>query len=47
LSGTVDGAETQIDLSDFEISVQDIPGWLVASENGLTVTLDIKPLLMN
>ncbi|CAD5271621.1 MULTISPECIES: isoleucine--tRNA ligase [unclassified Imperialibacter] len=26
---------------DFEISSEDIPGWLVASENGLTVALDI------
>ncbi|MEP3390119.1 MAG: DUF5915 domain-containing protein, partial [Reichenbachiella sp.] len=25
-----------------EISSQDIPGWLVASENGLTVALDIQ-----
>jgi isoleucyl-tRNA synthetase len=40
-SGIVEGAEIQLDLSDFEINAQDIPGWLVASENGLTVALDI------
>ena len=28
-------------MADFEIAAQDIPGWLVASENGLTVALDI------
>ncbi|MEO9805584.1 MAG: isoleucine--tRNA ligase [Reichenbachiella sp.] len=30
-----------LSLEDVEISSQDIPGWLVASENGLTVALDI------
>jgi isoleucyl-tRNA synthetase len=40
-SGTIEGAEITLDLSDFEINAQDIPGWLVASENGLTVALDI------
>ena len=29
-------------LTDVEISSQDIPGWLVASEDGLTVALDIN-----
>ena len=29
-------------LEDFEIQAQDIPGWLVANENGLTVALDIS-----
>lgn len=29
-------------LEDVEIASQDIPGWLVASENGLTVALDIN-----
>jgi isoleucyl-tRNA synthetase len=28
-------------LEDVEISSEDIPGWLVASEDGLTVALDI------
>ena len=40
-SGTIDGAEINLDLSDFEINAQDIPGWLVASESGLTIALDI------
>jgi isoleucyl-tRNA synthetase len=38
--GVVDGEEVILDLSDFEIRAEDIPGWLVASENGLTVALD-------
>jgi isoleucyl-tRNA synthetase len=28
-------------MADFEINAQDIPGWLVASEGGITVALDI------
>jgi isoleucyl-tRNA synthetase len=40
-SGTIEGAEINLDLSDFEINAQDIPGWLVASESGLTIALDI------
>lgn len=39
--GTVEGHEVELDLGDFVIAAQDIPGWLVASENGLTVALDI------
>jgi isoleucyl-tRNA synthetase len=39
--GEIDGAQVTLELSDFEIQAQDIPGWLVASENGLTVALDI------
>lgn len=38
--GIVDGDEVLLDLADFEIRAEDIPGWLVASENGLTVALD-------
>ena len=38
--GMVDGEEVILDVSDFEIRAEDIPGWLVASENGLTVALD-------
>lgn len=38
--GMIDGEEIILDLSDFEIRAEDIPGWLVASENGLTVALD-------
>jgi len=40
-SGSIEGTEINLDLSDFEINAQDIPGWLVASEGGLTVALDI------
>ncbi len=39
--GEIMGQEIELDLNDFEISAEDIPGWLVASENGLTVALDI------
>jgi isoleucyl-tRNA synthetase len=40
-SGTIEGESIELDLSDFDIAAQDIPGWLVASEGGLTVALDI------
>jgi len=36
-----DGSEATLTLEDVEISSEDIPGWLVASEGGLTVALDI------
>jgi len=39
--GDVDGVSVELDLGDFEIVAQDIPGWLVATEGGLTVALDI------
>jgi isoleucyl-tRNA synthetase len=39
--GDVDGMNIELDLADFEINAQDIPGWLVASEGGITVALDI------
>jgi len=39
-TGKVDGDEVVLDMNDFEIRAEDIPGWLVASENGLTVALD-------
>lgn len=38
--GEVMGDVIELDLSDFEIRAEDIPGWLVASEGGLTVALD-------
>ena len=38
----VEGEMIELQLTDVEISSQDIPGWLVASEDGLTVALDIK-----
>jgi isoleucyl-tRNA synthetase len=40
-TGNIDGEHIVLDLSDFEIAAQDIPGWLVATESGLTVALDI------
>jgi len=39
--GEIDGVEVELDMNDFEIAAQDIPGWLVATEGGLTVALDI------
>ena len=36
-----DGEEIVLTLEDVEITSEDIPGWLVASEGGLTVALDI------
>ncbi len=39
---TTSKGDVDLTLEDVEISSQDIPGWLVASENGLTVALDIS-----
>ncbi len=39
--GDVNGEEITLDLSDFDIVAQDIPGWLVSSEGNLTVALDV------
>ncbi|WP_258102772.1 isoleucine--tRNA ligase [Marinoscillum sp. MHG1-6] len=38
---TIDGESIILSLEDVEITSEDIPGWLVASEGGLTVALDI------
>ena len=38
----IGGEMIELQLTDVEISSQDIPGWLVASEDGLTVALDIN-----
>ncbi|MEZ7855300.1 MAG: isoleucine--tRNA ligase [Cyclobacteriaceae bacterium] len=38
----IEGEMIELQLTDVEISSQDIPGWLVASEDGLTVALDIN-----
>ncbi|PCI97123.1 MAG: isoleucine--tRNA ligase [Flavobacteriales bacterium] len=38
---TIEGQEVLLELADVEISTQDIPGWLVQSEGGITVALDI------
>lgn len=40
-SGELNGETIDLDLSDFEITTDDIPGWLVASEGRITVALDI------
>ncbi|MBD3637771.1 MAG: isoleucine--tRNA ligase [Crocinitomicaceae bacterium] len=39
--GELNGEEIALDISDFEITTDDIPGWLVASEGRITVALDI------
>ncbi len=38
----IDGQQHVLTKEDIEISFQDIPGWLVASEGNLTVALDIQ-----
>jgi isoleucyl-tRNA synthetase len=38
---TVEGQQVELDSSDVEITTQDIPGWLVQTEKGVTVALDI------
>jgi isoleucyl-tRNA synthetase len=38
---SLEGEAITLTLEDVEITSEDIPGWLVASENGLTVALDI------
>ena len=38
----ISGKETAFDPSDFEIYSEDIEGWLVASEEGTTVALDVS-----
>jgi isoleucyl-tRNA synthetase len=40
-SGEIADIFTDLDIQDFEITAQDIPGWLVSSENGITVALDV------
>ncbi|MEL6864864.1 MAG: isoleucine--tRNA ligase [Bacteroidota bacterium] len=37
----INGEQFELGLEDFEISSEDIPGWQVATDNGLTVALDI------
>lgn len=38
----IDGETFDLNLEDFEITTQDIPGWLVASDGPLTVALDVN-----
>ena len=40
-SGEINGEQINLDLLDFDIVTDDIPGWLMASEGGLTVALDV------
>ena len=40
--GEVNGEEITLNTNDFVIDTKDIPGWLVANEDGLTVALDIS-----
>ncbi len=40
-NGELNGDTIALDLSDFDIVTDDIPGWLVASEGRMTVALDI------
>lgn len=39
--GEIEGEAIELDMADFEITTDDIPGWLVASEGRITVALDI------
>ena len=38
----INGEIVSLSLEDVEIQTEDIPGWLVASEDGLTIALDIN-----
>ncbi|MBX3044287.1 MAG: isoleucine--tRNA ligase [Candidatus Kapabacteria bacterium] len=40
LTTTIDGNDLEISFEDIEIQSEDIEGWLVATENGITVALD-------
>jgi isoleucyl-tRNA synthetase len=39
--GEINGEQINLDMDDFEIVTDDIPGWLVTSEHGITVALDL------
>ncbi len=39
--GEINGESITLDLTDFIIVAQDIPGWLVSSEGNITVALDV------
>lgn len=38
----INGETVSLSLEDVEIQTEDVPGWLVASEGGLTIALDIN-----
>jgi len=40
-TGKLEDQNIELNLLDFEILTDDIPGWLVTSENGITVAMDI------
>ena len=40
-NGEVNGENISLELSDFEISTDDIPGWLITTQGELTVALDV------
>ena len=39
-TGEIEGDPIALEMEDFEISTDDIPGWLVATEGNYTVALD-------
>jgi isoleucyl-tRNA synthetase len=39
--GDIEGLAIELDLNDFEITAQDIPGWTVSSDGNITVALDV------
>ncbi|MFM7723404.1 MAG: DUF5915 domain-containing protein, partial [Bacteroidota bacterium] len=39
---TLDGSTIHLEISDFDITTKDVPGWAVATEGSLTVALDIE-----
>ncbi len=41
-NGVVNDVEINLELEDFEISTEDVPGWLVSSEGPITVALDMS-----
>ena len=40
INALIDGVELEISVEDIEIQSEDLEGWLVATENGITVALD-------
>ena len=48
-TGVIEGESIALETEDFEISTDDIPGWLVATEGNYTVALDetVSPALKN
>ena len=40
-TGEINGEDVKLEIEDFLITTEDIPGWLVAVDNHLTVALDI------